>query len=71
MAKGIGGYPLSMLHSFYKHRMSMALQIVHVAPISRRTVTAREDLFRFKILFGLLPFSLINMFHVIGEGFGS
>lgn len=48
----------------------MALQIVHVAPISRQVVTAREDLSRFGILFGLLPLSSINMLHATGGWFG-
>jgi len=70
IAKGIEGPPLSMLRFFYRHRMSVALQKMNVAPISRWAITTREDLSRLGILFGLLPFPSINMFHATGGGFG-
>jgi hypothetical protein len=42
IAKDTKGSPLLVLHSFYKERVSMALQRVQADSISRRAVTARE-----------------------------
>jgi hypothetical protein len=70
IAKGIEGPPLSMLRFFYRHRVSVALQKMNVAPISKLAITTREDLSRLGILFGLLPFPSINMLHAHGGGFG-
>jgi hypothetical protein len=65
------GSPLLVLHSFYKERVSMALQRVQADSISRWAVTAREGSFRLGFLSSLPPVSLVDMLYATGGGFSS
>jgi hypothetical protein len=44
-AKGFKGLPLLILHSFYKYKVSVALQWVHLTSISRHAIAESEGIF--------------------------
>jgi hypothetical protein len=63
-AKGTGGPPLSVLHTFYRQRVLVALQRTHAASISRWAVIAGKGFSRLEALLGLPPWAVIA-----GKGF--
>ncbi len=67
--KGTGGPLLSLLCSFYKQRVLMALQKIQVASILRHVVIAREGFFKLRVLLNLPLLFLVDMFHVTSGGF--
>jgi len=65
--KGTKSPPLLVLCSFYRQKMSMALQRTHIDSILKQVVTTGEGSSRLVILSGLLPFSLIICFMQLVE----
>jgi hypothetical protein len=58
-----------VLFSFYRQRMSMALQRKKIASISKWVITTREGSSRLRVLSSLPPHSLVDLFHSTSEGF--
>jgi hypothetical protein len=56
-----------MILSFYTQRMSVTLQRVQAASISRQIVTLREGSSRLGVLLNLSSLSLADLFHVGGR----
>jgi hypothetical protein len=69
--KGTEGPFLTVLHSFYRHRVSVALQRVQATYLSKWVVIAGEGSSRLGVLLGLPPFFLINMLHATSGGFST
>jgi hypothetical protein len=57
--------PLLVLCSFYKSRVSIALQRTHATTISKQAITIRESSSRLGILSGLRTLSLVDMLHAM------
>ncbi len=68
--KGTESFLLSVLRSFYRQRMSMALSRTHATSISRWVVTTSEGSSRLGVLSDLAPLSLVDMLQAIDGGFG-
>jgi hypothetical protein len=69
--KGTKGPLLSVLHSFYKHKVSMALQRAQATYISNRVVIVGEGSFRLGVLTSLSTLFFINMLHGTSGGFNT
>jgi hypothetical protein len=67
--KGTRGPPLSVLRSFYKQRVLMALQRVQVTSILRWAIIVGEGSSRLGILLGLPTLSLVDMLDATNGGF--
>jgi len=67
--KGTKSHLLSVLHSFYKHKVSMALRRAQATYISNRVVIVGEGYSRLGVLTSLPPLFLINMLHGTSGGF--
>jgi hypothetical protein len=61
-AKGAGGPPLSVLHTFYRQRVLVALRCVQVISILRCVVTLDEDSSRLASFQEVLPFPYLICF---------
>jgi hypothetical protein len=59
--KGTGCLLLLVLHAFYRHKVSMALQRAHVISILKRAIIISESFSRLSILLGALPLSLFDI----------
>jgi hypothetical protein len=67
--KGSRG-PLSILHSFYKQKMSMALKKIQAATIFQLVVLAVGKAFsKLNVLPNFSPISFNNLFHATNDGF--
>ncbi len=64
--KGTKGFSLSVLRTFYKQRVSVALQHVHAISILRCDITLGEDSSRLGILSRGSPLSLFDILLVRG-----
>ncbi len=58
---GTGCLPLLVLHAFYRHKVSMALQRAHRISILKRAFVIGEGSSRLSVLSGVLPLSLFHM----------
>jgi hypothetical protein len=59
--KGTGCLPLLILHAFYKHKVSLALQRAHVISILKHVIVISEGSSRLNVLSRVLPLSLFDM----------
>jgi hypothetical protein len=59
------------LHSFYRQRMSMALQKTQAASILRRAIITREGSSRLGILSSLPSLFLVDMLHATNGSFST
>jgi hypothetical protein len=69
--KHIKSPPLSILHAFYRHMVSIMLQCAQVVFILKCTIAIGEGLFRLGVLSKGLSFSLFDMFLAIEGGLGT
>jgi len=65
---GIGSLPFSILHTFYKQRVSVVLQHAHVTFILKCVTTINEGSSRLGILSKGLTLFLFAMFPMAGRG---
>jgi hypothetical protein len=71
LTKGFGG-PLSILHSFYRQRVSMAFKKIQLATIFQPVVVgAREAFSKFNVFPKISSISLHDLFHATNDGFTS
>jgi hypothetical protein len=70
-AKDTGGLPLSVLHAFYKQRVSMAFQQMQAISILRHAVAISEGSSMLGLLSRSPPLSLFDMLLAIGRGLGT
>jgi len=68
-AKGTRSPPFSILHTFHKYKVLMALQHAQTIFILRCAVAINEVSYGLGILSRGLPISLFDMFFTIGKGF--
>jgi hypothetical protein len=71
IGKGTESFLLSVLRSFYRQRMSMALSRTQATSISRWVVTTGEGSSRLGVLSGLTPLSLVDMLQATNGGFNA
>jgi hypothetical protein len=69
-AHGIGSPPLSILCTFYRQKVLVALQHAHVFSILKHVVAIGEVSSRLGILLGGPPLSLFDMLLTKGGGSG-
>jgi hypothetical protein len=70
--KGFKSPPLSIIHLFYRQKVSMALQTIQAATILYWAVVAIEEVtFRCDVLPSFSPIFLHALFCVTGDGFRS
>jgi hypothetical protein len=68
IAKGIEGFPFSVLHSFYKQNVGGIIENACIS-ISTRVVTTRECFSMLEALSSLPPLSLIDLLHAVSGRF--
>lgn len=69
IVKDIGSLPLSILHSYYKQKVSMMLQQVQATFIQRCVVIVVYGSFKLGVLFGVFPHSIFDMHLAIRDKF--
>ncbi len=69
--RALGTFPLSMLHSFNRQQMLVALHKVQATCISRQAIVIGEGSFKLRVVWGLPPLSLVDVLQVTSGGFGT
>jgi len=70
--KGYASPPLSIIHSFYTQKVSLALQRIQATTILHQAIVATKQAFvRLRVLPSFLHITLHDLFCAIGDGFRS
>lgn len=67
--KGFRSLPLSILHSFYEQRVSMAFLKIQIVSILIKTIVIMETFLKLNVFSSFVPIPLSNLLHAISEGF--